>query len=69
MCTFCLDKFKKACQTCLGIIKAFDSVWLSEFLVKVHISGIHVKTGSRLIKRILVSNVQHLLEEFQQNGL
>ena len=42
--SYCLDKYKKACQTCLDIMKAFDSVWLAGFLVKLHRAGMHVKT-------------------------
>ena len=42
--SFCLDKYKKACQTCLDIMKAFDSVWLAGFLVKLRRAGMHVKT-------------------------
>ena len=42
--SYCLDRYKKACQTCLDIMKAFDSVWLAGFLVKLHRAGMHIKT-------------------------
>ena len=41
---YCLDRYHKAILAALDIMKAFDSVWLPGFLVKLHRAGMHTKT-------------------------